>query len=403
MPAKMFTDGNYAFMPSSNDALYSPTHKDVHSAPTIFHANGYFHRDSSAVASPNLSASAHTDGLPGTPSIPSSMLSPQREQVSTASSLPVSRSNSVKRTASAPAAARPPIPAAPPADEQHWHILYSKLQTHVEDERQLWKLERQTLNNEILALKRELAALRSSAADPVLSDASAVSAKENQYFNQDVVAQAQEKLRQLSQVSPHSSRESSVVAARDRENSASARLPSITEERPGEEPKSVLFVASTEIPSVAVTDQAEDPHSPPTTAKPGLSPPPENFRLHAGHTPRAARSNRESFHDDHKKKLEAINEAALNDPVDDPPLKGPLVLAPSPQQNPTMLADLDKRLQSLADSEDDAAPECLRGSVGGETASGHAQAASASQAVVDGGIRLKVKRSMNFGAPLGDR
>lgn len=85
---------------------------------------------------------------------------------------------------------------------------------------------------------------------------------------------------------------------------------------------------------------------------------------------------------------------------DDRELASPKVLATVPEGDLSTLSLLDQRLRVIAENPDEAEhqPEAVR-----LASTNEALAQDPATAEVDGGIRLKTRRSMNFGAPLGQR
>ena len=189
-----------------------------------------------------------------------------------------------------------------------------------------------------------------------------------------------------------------------------------------------MYLSMTDSPSEAALRSLHDqerPLSPPVTAS-ILSPPPENYRRFAGHTPGGSMngqlfSNPETDKAQHPILLDKTN---TTDTQEDVPLKGPLGLGASPESTLDILHTLDEKLQDVKDNPEQLTPSVLVGekvvtnnklsdklrdhSISSTLQPPMEMSASTSDApqskvfeqVVDG-PKLRVKRSMNFGAPLG--
>ncbi|KAK7519176.1 hypothetical protein IWZ03DRAFT_375637 [Phyllosticta citriasiana] len=186
-----------------------------------------------------------------------------------------------------------------------------------------------------------------------------------------------------------------------------------------------------EISSSAVTQQTglnfeEDPPSPATTAA-NLSPAPESYRRHAGHTPGKPGTGPFSAFQTPGEKTPRPHQFVP--PVDDQAsiqtdgseegdlaLQEPLFLPPNPERSEgsMMLGALQEKLASISENPDEARPAVLQGAPPSDTTASEIDAMEPPAALpsdveeVPGtadhevpGIKLKKKRSCNFGAPIG--
>lgn len=196
----------------------------------------------------------------------------------------------------------------------------------------------------------------------------------------------------------------------------------------------------------------EAPYAPPASVIPPLSPPPPSYRRHAGHTPGAsvALMSPPAFDQEHQdgsdtprpnkfgslaglaaqngngasqasreETLRRANQELL-EATDDPPLKGPLGLKNNPDDSSLFLDLLSKKLTDVSEDPASNAPKVLRRdtddlSVISESIDGQstidADENPKTAAAVDTAhkekaddeepIPLRLKPSMNFGAPLG--
>lgn len=171
----------------------------------------------------------------------------------------------------------------------------------------------------------------------------------------------------------------------------------------------------------------EEPPSPVSTAA-HLSPPPESYRKHAGHTPGKVGSfSMETTPGDKTPKaippaVPVEDEVAIQSESsedEDPPMQEPLFLPSRPDRpdGATMLDALHERLAVISEHPEDQRPACLQGVPSSATESeidplDNAALLSTESADNDDGsgsaepqvpgIRLKTKRSYNFGAPIGE-
>jgi hypothetical protein len=176
----------------------------------------------------------------------------------------------------------------------------------------------------------------------------------------------------------------------------------------------------------------EDVVLPPPSTVNVLSPPPENYLRHAGHTPGlltgdpSVLMNILSPRDDSTpKQLVPIrphmhhHEAAHHEETkEDRSLKGPLGLGTKPENTLDVLQKLDEKLQDVKDHPEQLKPAVLKtiahadeGTENEDPAdkkaeknkrwSPHKSAGDAFDAGIPDGPRLKLKQSLNFGAPLG--
>ncbi|KAK8214281.1 hypothetical protein HDK77DRAFT_479606 [Phyllosticta capitalensis] len=170
----------------------------------------------------------------------------------------------------------------------------------------------------------------------------------------------------------------------------------------------------------------EDPPSPATTAA-NLSPAPESYRRHAGHTPgkTGSFSSFQTPGDKTPRPLDlgpppAEDQTAIqtdgSEDGDDLSLQEPLYLPPNPERSDSsfMLGALQEKLASISENPDEARPAVLQGAPPSDTTASEIDAtedpAPLPSDVEDApgtgdhevpGIKLKTKRSCNFGAPIG--
>jgi len=156
-----------------------------------------------------------------------------------------------------------------------------------------------------------------------------------------------------------------------------------------------------------------------------MSPPPPEYVQHAGHTPRLSDLPAGHGQDTPTRFGTKHNESIFHnyDHDDDPPLKGPLILPTNPNEGGnSILSTLGSKLQEVAEDPGHATPAVLahtlpidfaQAAARQQKAEGDEQGDSKrhlsdpgitivpTETLGDAGPRLKVKRSMNFGAPLG--
>lgn len=163
----------------------------------------------------------------------------------------------------------------------------------------------------------------------------------------------------------------------------------------------------------------ESPFSPPPSAAAMLSPPPPGYVEHAGHTPAKLGSmSAELVPGQHTptrvNSLHNRNLGQTNGMDGDRPLRGPLGLATNPTEGygSIQIRDLDAKLQDVTEHPEQHVPAVLQNSLlspgandaDGESSSGATTPTSSNKpphSEGDQGPHLKVKQSMNFGAPLG--
>lgn len=160
------------------------------------------------------------------------------------------------------------------------------------------------------------------------------------------------------------------------------------------------------------TTSNEEPASPPSTAIGPLSPTATNSILHAGHTPLRTRSpydfSAESNASAAPKPLLTTQTFAPNavklGTDDDTELHSPKMLPTVPRKGSLqMLDELGARLEEIVQDPTLQIPEAVRNMTEVEEPPGSDQSTTntADNGQEAGGIRLKTKRSMNFGAPFG--
>ncbi|OJD31980.1 methyl-binding domain protein 6 [Diplodia corticola] len=176
----------------------------------------------------------------------------------------------------------------------------------------------------------------------------------------------------------------------------------------------------------------EEPPSPVSTIA-HLSPAPESYRRHAGHTPGAGSFSMETTPGDKTPKavpppiIPVEDEVAvqsesgeISEDDEDPAMQEPLFLPPRPDQSEasSMLDALQERLANLSEHPEEQRPAVLQGVPPSETSdsevdpldttaslpvdpAGEDEGPGSAEPQVPG-IRLKTKRSYNFGAPIGE-
>ncbi|KAL9097415.1 MAG: hypothetical protein Q9165_000311 [Trypethelium subeluteriae] len=168
-------------------------------------------------------------------------------------------------------------------------------------------------------------------------------------------------------------------------------------------------------------DDSEGPRSPPTSTA-ILSPPPPKNRAYAGHTPLQPEalsvSNTPGGQDTPTMRNTHQNAEAPVPPEDDPvhdvmedrALTGPLGLPTNPENGGAMIISaLEEKLQDAVQFPGHSRPTVLQGTVSEDGDGCEAPAddrpspfnPKTQSTGVDAGPKLKVKRSLNFGAPIG--
>lgn len=172
----------------------------------------------------------------------------------------------------------------------------------------------------------------------------------------------------------------------------------------------------------------EEPPSPVSTAA-HLSPAPEAYRRHAGHTPGKVGSfSMETTPGEKTPKAipppppveEDVAVQSESSEDEDPPMQEPLFLPPRPDrpEGSSMLDVLHERLAVISEHPEDQRPAVLQGIPPSEASEsevdpmdnaaslpadpGEGDDSSGSPKPQVPGIRLKTKRSYNFGAPIGE-
>lgn len=297
------------------------------------------------------------------------------------------------------------------------------------------------LRHDVDKLKAELD--RVARGSPSYSAFYSANGKENDRsnYNEDVRNHAEQKLRQFSVISPRSkasperitSPTSSGGEKPSRKISSAMRLPSITEHDSTPSTKRVS-IAEPSAAEPTVTSASEDPGAPPPTARP-QSPHPASYTLDAGHTPRRSSTSRGSrpiaLHSQHKRHnirnnsivpgfdMTTAANVKVDELEDDRELDSPKMLPTTPSKDKGSNDMLDKlcgKLEEVAEHPDENEPEVLKHDVlddadGDEVAvevdegllvnggGGEGQVEVAED--LDKGIKMKARRSLNFGAPLG--
>jgi hypothetical protein len=168
--------------------------------------------------------------------------------------------------------------------------------------------------------------------------------------------------------------------------------------------------------------EPEGPMSPPTSTN-ILSPPPPKNRAYAGHTPLKAEALSAATtpgQDTPTARNTAQNveasasqdDSSIKDLPDDPVLRGPLSLSNTPEHGEQMLQALEDKLRDAAEFPGHSRPTVLQGVVSedGDASETNGEGAPeqssleeppADGSTLDAGPILKVRRSMNFGAPIG--
>ncbi|KAI9691690.1 MAG: hypothetical protein M1822_007762 [Bathelium mastoideum] len=369
-----------------------------------------------------------------------------REHVSSASRVP---STSRERLTSP---IRAPSIAQDPEEELSWRELYQKQQEAFELKDDINKRERRKLQAELTRLQSELLVERSKSKQLELAletakvtrngsrsrDTSKDTARNPSYSSDD-------SLRKLSDSIGFTASPSAPLPPST--TNGNYRLSSISEVAGESSPKVLqwmdqqarggsIFAQAAHLaiggdgsnnvsPNANSTPRAvdtDDPRSPPSSTA-IMSPPPSKNRAYAGHTPLKAEAMSVSSTPGGQDTPTARNthrnaEAPVPleiDPVhdvhEDPALTGPLGLPTNPENGGDVIINaLDEKLQDAAQFPGHSRPTVLQGTISedGDGSEAHAEdpptplATSAEEAAaVDAGPKLKVKRSMNFGAPIG--
>ena len=168
-------------------------------------------------------------------------------------------------------------------------------------------------------------------------------------------------------------------------------------------------------------EDAEGPRSPPTSTA-ILSPPPAKNTAYAGHTPLKAEAmsvnstpggqDTPTVRNTHQNAEAPVpaDDDPVHDVMEDRALTGPLGLPNNPENGGgTFISALDEKLQDALQFPGHSRPTVLQGTVsedgeGSEAPPEHPPEPldpETEEATVDAGPKLKIKRSMNFGAPIG--
>jgi len=426
-----------AFMPTPNDSLSpavngkSPSRFFSYGSPRA-RVNGTL----SSIKSRAASLDCYTLLSPSPPSTsyPTSAVTtmaseatlPEREHVSSASELPASASESRS-----------------PGNQVFYHDLYNKICEAHAIERDVWNLERKKLRQDIGSLEAQLAeVLGGYRNDSGVSEVGFgnIGGKENDkvYGDPFMVKTANERLRQLSQVSPEDFDSSSRRSSREPNLSENAGNPA---RKSSSQPRSTGLERLTSI----TEDDAQSPSSP-VNGMPSAEAAMESECSHtlSGYhilTDKVPvimdedmilplNANDASFHRRHNtmdpdhvtgnsgRALPAtrLNTAlaSLAEPTpfgpyldgvsdSDRELSAPLMLTPTPEDNPGTLQTLHDRLLVVANHPTENRPAVLLGTplFDSEQQPPNNVVRLVAHPIEPGEVRLRTRRSMNFGAELG--
>ncbi|KAL9076846.1 MAG: hypothetical protein Q9157_003549 [Trypethelium eluteriae] len=366
----------------------------------------------------------------------------RREQVRSASRVP---STSRERLTSP--IRTPSIAYQDPQDDLSWRELYQKQQEAFELKEEINRKERKKLQAELARLESELIIERSKSKQLELAletatlarngsrsrDTSRDASRSNGYGNEDGMRTLSDPAAMtapaLSQVPP------ALL-------NGNHRLSSITEVADEHTPKTLQWLdqqarggafahvalsvdgnndVSPRADCTPRADDSEGPRSPPTSTA-ILSPPPPKNRAYAGHTPLKPEamsvSNTPGGQDTPTVRNTHQNAEALvpseNDPVhdvmEDRALTGPLGLPNNPENGGAIIINaLEEKLQDAVQFPSHSRPTVLQGTISEDGDTSEAPAndqplplkTDAQGTGVDAGPKLKIKRSLNFGAPIG--
>ena len=174
--------------------------------------------------------------------------------------------------------------------------------------------------------------------------------------------------------------------------------------------KLLIFEAILTVPFIALFSQ-EEPFAPAATARPSSPPPPE-YVLDAGHTPRRSSTSQStkrpnirynSVAQGASMSQENLEATTIEEIQDDPELNSPKMLPTIPSHRSSdMLAALNEKLEQVAEHPEEYEPEAVRISSlqEGEEDADPTETTD-EMTMPDRGIRMKKQRSLNFGAQLG--
>lgn len=278
---------------------------------------------------------------------------------------------------------------------------------------ELWKSDSEGLQKKIATLEEALKERNDSGVGH--------SVKENDpaYGGPEIVKASKEKLRSLSNASfTNPADRGSIAGATNRKSSSEGSAPPLYIPPQPTNPTVGFAIGSASLASIpeiglsgtstiprsdCVADftAVDDPPSPPTTTK---IPTPPNLRAYAGHTPRGLPlAIDERANGDVNAAL--VRPGQYDGLDDDPALKEPRILPSKPKES----AELDSLQAKLADVAADpelSVPAALRSEGTSPVASGSARSPPVvSEAAPHeiNGVKLKTKRSTNFGAPFFQR
>ncbi|KAF9635731.1 hypothetical protein BFW01_g6626 [Lasiodiplodia theobromae] len=379
--------------------------------------------------------------------IPTSV--PARESVPSASPLPLSAHSSRNGTNRVTSPLTPPdhgIAQVVPGPAIHpdgmgsvasdeWRKLLASARSSFENERRVWEQERHLYQQDIARLRAALdakqqemlvMATKLKQAELALGDPNS--------FHSHIVSPPSAASSRVSPVkSPPSIAQTGCSMSPPTQAGSSRQLAQAG--IPGLQYQPARFAVThhgldgmTTVGGAYVGNIEEEPPSPVSTAA-HLSPPPEAYRRHAGHTPGAGSFSMQTTPGEKTPKAIPPPVAPVEDEIavqsessedEDQAMQEPLFLPPRPDrpEASSMLDVLQEKLASISEHPEEQRPAVLQGVPPSETSESEVDpldnAASlpvepAEDDEVPGpaepqvpGIRLKTKRSYNFGAPIGE-
>jgi hypothetical protein len=308
-------------MPTPNDSLYSPINNE-NNPPTKTSPNqnpALLRKTSSPYfASPQVRSSVEGSKVSSKAQSPMSAPPP---------ALPRSQSSLARKSANSVPKPPEPVPdeEPDPEDKIFWYNLYMEtIDNHDRERSSMGKAIRQ-LKKEVETLKNELHDTRSRivrAGNGYMDRTIEEDSDDKTFTTQAIINNANAKLREFSVVSPERERgnpfdkpsptqldgvkirnKSVGMSSRDKSSSRGPSLSrrvtiadetAVTIDEPDNDKRMLSLDLYTPLKKLIISavDQVippEDPASPPPTAFYGQSPPPQNFIMHAGSTPRSVR------------------------------------------------------------------------------------------------------------------
>ncbi|EKG18333.1 hypothetical protein MPH_04415 [Macrophomina phaseolina MS6] len=379
--------------------------------------------------------------------IPSSV--PVRESVPSASPIPLSGHTSRNGTNRVASPLTPPdhgvaqvVTPIVPSDgvgsaSDEWRKLLASARSSFDNERRVWEQERQLYQQDIARLR---AALDAKQHEMLVMTTKLKQAElalgDPRSFHSHIVSPPSATNSRVSPIKSPPTADQNGCPVSPPTQAGSSRQSSLTSHPgiPGMQYHPSRFNVAhhgmdgmTTVGGARVSNIEEEPPSPVSTAA-HLSPPPEAYRRHAGHTPGKAGSFSMETTPGEKTPKAIPPPAPVEEDVavqsessedEDPPMQEPLFLPSRPDrpEGSSMLDVLQEKLSVISEHPEEQRPAVLQGIPPSETSESEVDpldnAASLpvdpveveegpSSAKQVPGIRLKTKRSYNFGAPIGE-